>query len=86
MKKVLSVLRSCGFKLNLSKCEFFKPEIEYLGHVVNKDGLKKNMNKVSAMLDAPRPTNVTELRSFIGMVNYYGKFVPKLADCTWSFA
>lgn len=80
LRKVLSVLRDCGFKLNLAKCEFFKPEIEYLGHVVNKDGLKKNQNKVAAMLDAPRPTNVTELRSFIGMVNYYGKFVPKIAE------
>lgn len=80
LKKVLSVLRDCGFKLNLAKCDFFKPEIEYLGHIVNKNGLKKNLNKVAAMLDAPRPTNITELRSFIGMVNYYGKFVPKLAD------
>lgn len=79
LNEVLSRLQNSGFKLNASKCEFFKEEIRYLGHVVNKDGLKKCSEKLRTVVEAPKPSNVTELRAFVGMVNYYGNFVKNLS-------
>ena len=51
----------------------------YLGHTVTADGLKPNVKKVQAIENAPRPLDVSQLRSFIGMMNYYGKFLPNLS-------
>ena len=53
--------------------------VSYLGHVISQEGLHTEESKVRAIVDAPEPTNVGELRSFLGMVNYYGKFLPDLA-------
>lgn len=75
LEKVLTILKDYGFKLNKSKCCFFQSSITYLGHILDKDGLKKDRSKIAAMIDAPPPNNKTEMRSFIGMANYYGKFV-----------
>ena len=54
-------------------------QIEYLGHVIDKDGFHPTEEKIQAFKDAPRPTNVTELRAFLGIINYYGKFMSKLS-------
>ena len=72
-------LKEAGFKAKLKKCTFLKPKVEYLGHIIDKSGLHKNPKKVEAMLKMSRPTNVTEAQAFIGMVNYYGKFIPNLS-------
>ena len=80
LEEVLSRLEEAGLKLNIDKCEFFKDEIRYLGHIINKDGLFKDPEKVAAMLEAKVPANTSEVKSFTGMVNYYGRFIPKLAD------
>jgi len=68
-----------GFRINLKKCEFFKKEICYLGHIINEHVLKKDLTKVEAILKAPRPSNVQGVRAFAGMINYYGKFVQSLS-------
>lgn len=68
-----------GFKLNLTKCEFFKEEINYLGLTIDRFGLKKNKNRIASVTNAPTPNNVSELRAFLGMVNYYAKFVNNFA-------
>lgn len=80
LKDVFRRLHDAGFKLNLKKCEFFKPVIRYLGHIIDKDGLHKDPEKVMAIIKAPRPNNTQEVQAFLGMVNYYGKFMPKLSD------
>lgn len=54
-------------------------QVEYLGHVIDKDGLRPTQQKVKAIQDAPTPTNITELRAFLGMLNYYAKFLPNLS-------
>ncbi|XP_046408462.1 uncharacterized protein LOC124172976 [Ischnura elegans] len=54
-------------------------EIKYLGHVIDKEGLHKDPDKVRAMVEVPRQRNVPEVKAFIGMVNYYAKFKPRLA-------
>ncbi|MDA8032443.1 MAG: Ty3/Gypsy family RNase HI domain-containing protein, partial [Alphaproteobacteria bacterium] len=61
------------------KCSFLQPSVEYLGHVVDAQGLHTTRGKQQAMADAPTPTNLTELRSFLGLVNYYGRFISNLA-------
>lgn len=77
---VLQKLQDVGLTLQQEKCEFFKDEIEYLGYVINKNGLKKSPKKVDAILGAPVPTNVTKLQSFLGLVNYYRNFVPNASS------
>lgn len=79
METVLETLQKAGLTVNPKKCEFFKDQIEYVGHVITKEGLKTSQKKVQAIVAAPRPTNVTEIRSFLGMVNFYNKFIPNAA-------
>ena len=52
----------------------------YLGHIVSKDGIHVSEKKIKAIKSVPSPTDVTKLRSFLGMVNHYGKFVKSLTD------
>ena len=56
-------------------------EVEYLGHKISAKGLEPTQEKVQAIIDAPVPRNVSQLKSFLGMLNYYGKFLPNLSTC-----
>jgi hypothetical protein len=67
------------FRLKQEKCEFLMPSVEYLGHQINQDGIRALPNKVAAIANAPAPTNLQELRSFLRLLNYYCKFIPNLA-------
>lgn len=77
--KVLEKLWDAGFRLNRGKCEFFKRRVQFLGHIVDGDGLHKDPEKVRAIMDVPRPENVKALREFLGMVTYYSKFIPNVS-------
>ncbi len=66
-------------RLKKNKCAFMLPSVEYLGRTISAQGLHASKSKVSGVVDAPKPKDVTELRSFIGLVNYYAKFLPDLA-------
>ena len=66
-------------KLKKEKCFYLLPSVEYLGHKISAAGLQTADSKVEAIVNAPAPRNVTELRSFLGLVNYYSKFLPNLA-------
>lgn len=59
-----------------SKCECFQGSVEYLGHVIVSAGLHKAPSKIKAIVEAPTPQNVSQLRSYL--LNYYGKFIPSL--------
>ncbi|KAG8194442.1 hypothetical protein JTE90_011051 [Oedothorax gibbosus] len=76
---VLSRLREAGVKLHPNKCEFMKHSVEYLGHRIDKEGLHPVTSKLDAIEKAPSPKNVEELRSFIGLLTYYSKFLPNMA-------
>ena len=66
-------------RLKKEKCALLQPSVSYLGHVICAEGLKTETSKVRAIVEAPEPRDVGELRSFLGMVTYYGKFLPDLA-------
>lgn len=79
LEAVLTKLNSCGLRLNKSKCLFMKPSVEYLGHTIDAQGLHPTQKKVKAIKEAPSPKNITELRSFLGILNYYSKFLPQMS-------
>ena len=63
-----------------SKCIFVTTSVEYLGHIIDNKRLHPSPSKVQAIQQAPAPTNVTELRALLGLVNYYHKFLPNLSS------
>ena len=79
LAQVLSRLQRAGMRLKKDKCAFLLPSVTYLGHIISAQGLHTEDSKVKAIVDAPAPRDVTELRSFLGLVNYYAKFLPDLA-------
>ncbi len=76
-------LQSSNVRLQLSKCQFAVTKLPFLGHVIGKDGLATDPEKIKAIQQARRPTSVSELRSFLGLATYYGKFVPALSAVTY---
>ena len=76
---VLSRLQKYGLRLKRSKCVFLQPEVEFLGCRIDKTGLHTSDEKVTAIKQAPTPKNVTQLRSFLGLLNYYGCFLANLS-------
>lgn len=83
LKTLETVLERCekrGLNIKRSKCEFLKDEIDFLGYRLTKDGLLPQPKKIAAIMKAPRPNNVHELKSYLGMLNYYSKFLPNLSN------
>ncbi|XP_039303912.1 uncharacterized protein K02A2.6-like [Solenopsis invicta] len=80
LRKIFKRMRECNYYVTKEKCEFGKSHVEFLGHILSKRGIHTDPNKVSAMEIIQRPQNVTELKSFLGLVNFYNKFVPNFAD------
>jgi len=80
LETVLKRLQDNGLRVNREKCSFLQDSIIYLGHRIDKDGLHPTEDKVHAVKKAPAPKDVSELRSFLGLVNYYQKFLPDLAS------
>eukprot|EP00112_Aurelia_sp_Birch-Aquarium-sp1_P008584 Seg1949.8 transcript_id=Seg1949.8/GoldUCD/mRNA.D3Y31 product="Retrovirus-related Pol polyprotein from transposon 17.6" protein_id=Seg1949.8/GoldUCD/D3Y31 len=75
LESVLSRLRTGGLKLKVRKCTFCAPQVKYLGHVASKDGLRPDKSKVSAVQSFPLPQDLTQLRSFLGLIGYYRRFI-----------
>jgi hypothetical protein len=63
----------------MDKSEFLKLETAYLGHVISKDGVKPNPDKISAIKNYPLPKTPTEIKRFLGLIGYYRKFIPNFA-------
>ncbi|KAL7286694.1 hypothetical protein TKK_0019077 [Trichogramma kaykai] len=76
---VLKILDDHNVKLNLSKSVFLDDKIIYCGFVFDAEGVHKDSSKFQAVIDMPPPANITELRSFIGMITYYNRFMKDIA-------
>ena len=80
LETVFKRLQEKGLKLQKSKIQFMLSEVEYNGFTISKNGVKPTVQKVEAIHAAEAPTNINELRSFIGFANYLRNFVPKFAE------
>lgn len=78
MEGVLERLLSFNVKVNFEKCQWFVDKVKYLGHIITREGIKPNREKLQAIIDAPIPKNVSELKSFLGMIMFYSKFMKNL--------
>lgn len=75
LETVFSILQQQGLKAKLSKCAFNQPELKFLGHVVGRHGLKVDPEKVQVVRDWSTPTSVKQLRSFLGLANFFRRFI-----------
>ena len=75
LKLVLTKLRIHKLYAKMAKCDFNKPEVKFLGHVVGRDGIKVDPAKIAVIQEWPVPTSTTELRQFWGLANYFRKFI-----------
>jgi len=75
LKLVFELLKEHQLVAKLSKCTFAQTQLEYLGHIISGQGVSTDPAKTRAMLEWPLPSNVTELRGFLGLTCYYRKFV-----------
>ena len=79
LERTLERMCSMGIKLKREKCVFMKPSVEYFAFVVDRDGIHPSPHKVQAIQEVPVPENPTDLKSFLGLINYYRRFVPDMA-------
>ncbi|KAL4318769.1 hypothetical protein GQ457_18G015560 [Hibiscus cannabinus] len=75
VRTTFAILRQHQFFVKLNKCAFGQHELEYLGHIVTPHGVKVDQKKIRDVLSWPKPTNISELRGFLGLTGYYRKFV-----------
>lgn len=81
-KKVFEVfarLAEYNVKINHSKCQFFLSSVTYLGHIIDECGIHPSKEKSEAILEAAKPADAKQLKSFLGLLNYYSKFLPMLS-------
>ena len=79
LEQVLKCLDKQGIHLQREKCEFCKTEVEYLGHRIDAKGIHPTVKKVEAIKRAPQPQDVSQLREFVGLMSYYGKFILQIS-------
>ena len=80
LEEVFSRMRKAHLTLKPSKCALFRQKVEYLGHIVSRDGIRQTQSKIEAVLHWAEPTNISELRSFLGITSYYRAFISEYSD------
>lgn len=95
LEKVITKLHAAGLTINREKSSFGCKEVKYLGYVLSKEGLKIDWDKIKPIVDYPAPTNIKQLRRFLGMIGWYSRFIENFAtikvpltnllhkDCKW---
>ena len=79
LKKVLNRLMEIGLKLKPTKCAFAREQVDYLGHTLSAEGVRPNSAKVEAVKNFPRPKSSKEIKSFLGLINFYRRHLPNFA-------
>ena len=80
LEQTLRRLEEYGLRANKAKCKFMQDHVDFLGYRVDSKGIHTLPDKLNAIVKAPSPENIQQLRSFLGLLNYYGKFIPNLAS------
>lgn len=80
LKEVLDRLVRAGLKVSREKCHFVRSSLKFLGYVVDRNGLHMDPEKIESMLGIPSPKNVKDVRSFVGTVSWYRRFIPNFAS------
>ena len=75
LRVILQMLREHQLYAKLSKCKFWLQEVDFLGHTICKDGIRVDLKKIEAVVQWTRLTNVTKIKSFFSLVDYYRKFI-----------
>ena len=75
LRVVLETLRKKQLYVKLSKCEFWLNEVSFLGHLISEEGIRVDPRKIDVIIEWKPPRNVTEMRSFLGLVSYYRRFI-----------
>ena len=78
LRTVFTRLKQANIRAKLSKCEFLKTEVTYLGYRIDRQGIHPTEEHIEALRNMPAPSNKKELRSFLGAINYYSRFIPNL--------
>ena len=79
VERVLNTLETSGIKINVKKCQFFQDKVDFLGHSIGRNGIAKSAKYLDVVRNFPRPQTISELRSFLGLINFQRKFV---SDCS----
>lgn len=79
LRNVFRRIQAAGLKLKPSKCQFLRPEVKYLGHIVSAEGVRPDPGKVECVRDFPEPKTKTEVRQFLGLLSYYRRHIPNFA-------
>lgn len=79
LRKALQRIKEKGLTLNQAKCEFSTNKITFMGHVMSKNGIGPTSDRIKSLLDAKEPTSGSEVKSFLGLVNFSARYIPNLA-------
>jgi len=77
---VLNRLHKHNVRINLEQCSFFTHEVQYCGYMLRDDGIHKEPSKMKAISNMFRPQNISDVRAFVGMINYYSRFIKNLSS------
>lgn len=80
LEQIFRKLRDAGLKINIEKSKFCREGLKYLGHIVSKEGISVDPEKVSCITMYPIPQNVKQLKSFLGLVSWYRRFIPNFSN------
>ena len=75
LERVFQHFRECNLKLSAKKCHFLIESVRYVGHIISKEDISADPDKVEKVVAWPEPTNVSELRTYLGFAGYYSRFI-----------
>ena len=83
IRKVLETVKKHQLYTKLSKCDFYKKEVQYLGHVISEKGIAIDPAKIKAILEWPAPKDVHDIRYFVGLIGYYRRFIENFSKIAY---